>query len=170
MRAVRLFPPGQEHSPDDERKRYYIIERSGGTSSGIKRLNDYSCLSEWINSDYAEDRNYPKEDLILREDGIICRIDPETIEDDLVEFIETEEYIDLALFNECVASLCKHYRCDPERYRIASHAELQDVFERLLERKGVVGRRFGCGCWLLIVGAAVLVIWLAGLVGDWLSS
>ncbi len=157
MKAVRLFPPGLEASSCGG-KGYYIIERMENTSVGILQFRDYADLSEYINSDYAEDRNYPKEDLMLREDGVVCRIDPATSQNELVDFIETSETVSLSKLNENVASLCRYYRLSPDQYRISCLAELPGVLDQLCEQKREGLRRFERVVWCVIAGALAMIL------------
>jgi hypothetical protein len=116
--------------------RYYIIERS----PWICRFSDDGCLSEYVNGDYAEDRNYPEDDLILREDGVLCRILPTTVHSELVEFEETLEMIELGHLNQLVSKLCIRFRLPVKS--VASLEDLCAVLDVLCARKDQLQRRF----------------------------
>ncbi len=138
--------------------RYYILECD---PPWIYCFDDAADLSEYINSDFAEDRSYPKH-VILREDGIICKIRLETIPQEIVEFEETNDVISPASAEACVSKLFDKLKVPSTP--VTTLAELQTTLDFLCNRKDQLQRRFDRWAYVFVILAASIGLWLPVLI------
>ena len=111
---------------------YFVIEQK---SLWIYRFGDETDAANYLHGNYEETGELSVEDVVVREDGLVCKVIEPTGEEEFVGLEETSEHIDPGEMNKLISELSDLYKVKDRALSVSSASEIGDVLNQLCERK-----------------------------------